>query len=191
MMKIVGIAMLFALSAAQVAASEDGNDQRVEQSRAVVKAFVTSLKGEMKSAMKEGGPIKAIEVCNMKAPAITQELSMKKGWKIGRTSLKVRNLANAPDAWEKAVLEKFDARKAAGESPKKMEHYEVVTMDGKQVFRYMKAIPTAEKPCLVCHGANIDPKVAATIDKYYPNDQARGYKAGDIRGAFTIIQPMM
>ncbi len=54
----------------------------------------------------------------------------------------------------------------------------------------MKAIPTAEKPCLACHGGKIQIKVTETLDKLYPQDQARGYKAGDIRGAFTITQPM-
>ncbi|MFC1603376.1 DUF3365 domain-containing protein, partial [Pseudomonadota bacterium] len=105
-------------------------------------------------------------------------------------SLKPRNTANTPDPWETSVLKQFDARKAAGEDPKKMEHYEVVTQNGKQLFRYMKAIPTAEKPCLVCHGSNIKPPIAAALDKLYPQDKARGYKAGDIRGAFTITQPM-
>jgi hypothetical protein len=28
------------------------------------------------------------------------------------------------------------------------------------------------------------------IDELYPNDQARGYSPGDIRGAFTIQQGM-
>jgi len=32
--------------------------------------------------------------------------------------------------------------------------------------------------------------VAEAIDKHYPTDQARGFTLGDIRGAFTIIQPM-
>jgi len=32
--------------------------------------------------------------------------------------------------------------------------------------------------------------VKAKLDTYYPADQARGFKVGDIRGAFTISQPM-
>ncbi|MBL6933600.1 MAG: DUF3365 domain-containing protein, partial [Rhodospirillales bacterium] len=54
----------------------------------------------------------------------------------------------------------------------------------------MKAIPTDEKPCLACHGGNISEEVAAKLDDLYPQDKARGYNAGDIRGAFTIRQPM-
>ncbi len=188
MKRMAAVALLCTLPLAS--ASADDLSKRVEESRAVVKEFAGALKKELKAALKTGGPVKAIIVCNAVAPAIAKEQSMKHGWEVGRTSLKVRNPANAPDEWEKSVLEKFEARKKAGEDPAKMEYFEVVEQDGKKVFRYMKAIPTAEKPCLMCHGSNIKPEVASVLDKLYPNDQARGFKAGDIRGAFTITQPM-
>jgi hypothetical protein len=43
---------------------------------------------------------------------------------------------------------------------------------------------------VVCHGSDIDPYVDARIRELYPDDQARGFKPGDIRGAFTITQPL-
>ncbi len=163
---------------------------RVNASRTAIKSFFGALAGELKGALKKADPLEAINVCNTRAMGITSAHSEKNGWQIGRTSLKPRNAANAPDAWETSVLKEFEARKAAGENPKKMEHYEVVTKNGQPFFRYMKAIPTAEKPCLVCHGSNIKPALIEVLDKLYPQDKARGYKAGDIRGAFTITQPM-
>jgi hypothetical protein len=177
----------FALAGATAA---DELAQRTEGARAAVAAFGEKLRGELIAALEAGGPPRAIEVCNLKAPGIADEISKKQGWRVARTSLKVRNPANAPDAWEKAVLEKFEARKAAGEDPAKIEHAEFATEGGKKVFRYMKAIPTAEKPCLACHGSVIAPEAAAVIARHYPNDQARGFKAGDIRGAFTVVQPV-
>ncbi len=188
MKKVILLAVLMAVPTVQVVADELA--QRADQSRVVIKSFAGSLKGELKGALKSDGPLKAIEVCNLSAQTIASGLSKKYGWEISRTSLKPRNAANAPDAWERMVLEGFESRKAAGEDPKKMEHFEVVSVNGKESFRYMKAIPTAEKPCLVCHGGKLKPQIAAIIDKYYPNDKARGYKAGDIRGAFSIVQPM-
>ncbi len=163
---------------------------RVDASRAAIKSFAGNLGGALKAALKKGGPLEAIKVCNSRAMGITREHTEKNGWQIGRTSLKPRNAANAPDAWERSVLERFEARRAAGEDPKKMEYYEVVEQDGRSLFRYMKAIPTAERPCLVCHGSRLEPEVAEALDRRYPQDRARGYRAGDIRGAFTIIQPM-
>ena len=125
------------------------------------------------------------QVCNVKAPMIAEETGEKTGWQVARTSLKLRNPDNKPDAWELTVLKAFETRKAAGEDVTKMEYSEVMTIDGKKTFRYMKAIPTAEL-CLNCHGSEIKPEVARSIDELYPEDQARGYKAGDIRGAFTL-----
>jgi hypothetical protein len=78
----------------------------------------------------------------------------------------------------------FESRKAAGEDIKKMEYSEVVGDE----FRYMKAIPT-NIVCLKCHGSEIDPKVAAKLEKLYPEDKAIGFKQGDIRGAFYVTMP--
>ena len=164
-------------------------EQQATDSRAVVKQFAEELKGELVAAMQSGGPIAAVGVCNSRAPQIAAQASERTGWRVGRTSLKIRNPANAPDAWERSVLEDFEKRKAAGEDPQTLEYYSVVEQDGGQQFRYMKAIPTGEL-CLACHGSSLQPKLAEKLDALYPQDKARGFKAGDIRGAFTIIQPM-
>ena len=178
------------LLSAPVLAAES-NQARVESSRNAVKELQGALVTELQAAMQAGGPVNAIDVCNTRAAAIAADISQKKGWKIGRTSLKLRNANNAPDAWEKKVLKDFEKRKAAGEDPTKLEHAEVVTQDGKQVFRYMKALPIPEgAPCLKCHGDKIEPAVAAKLKALYPNDQAIGFKQGDLRGAVTIIQPL-
>lgn len=187
MKRASGWMVLGMLAAASAVAGDV--DSRVQQSRAVVKDFMGELKGELQAAMKAGGPVNAIEVCNVKAPQIAARHSEARNWEVGRTSLKVRNPDNAPDAWERRVLEQFEQRKAAGENPQQLEHWEVVQSDGGRQFRYMKAIPTAEV-CLACHGQDIAEPVAAKLDSLYPDDQARGFRQGDLRGAFTIVQPM-
>jgi hypothetical protein len=161
----------------------------VAASREAVAEFSTALKGELESAMKSGGSVKAIEVCQLKAPGIAATVSKGRGFRIARTSLKLRNPANAPDPWEKALLERFEARLADGADPATLEHYEIVEADGKRAFRYMKAIPT-QGVCLACHGEKIAPDVAAALDRLYPEDQARGFKPGELRGAFTITRAM-
>jgi hypothetical protein len=175
------------LATGYVRAGED--DERVAASRATVKEFMQSLKQELQKGMQDGGPVNALGVCNMTAPGIANTYSARHGWSVGRTSLRVRNLDNAPDIWEQAVLQEFERRKHAGENPAELEYHESLEVDGKPVFRYMKAIPTAEL-CVVCHGSDIDPYVDARIRELYPDDQARGFKPGDIRGAFTITQPL-
>lgn len=165
-------------------------DPNVAQARGITKNFADSLRSELTAGMQAGGPTNAIAVCKDKAPAIAKAEKDKSGWqKVGRTSLKLRNPSNAPDDWELAVLKKFDQRKAAGEDPAKIEYSEVVAAGGKKTFRYMKAIPTQEV-CLACHGEKIDKATAAKLAKLYPKDKARGFKVGDLRGAFTMTKDL-
>lgn len=180
--------LVFGLTLPALAATPD-QEQRILESRKVVNTFMTRLKGELQQAMRVGGPVRAIEVCRRKAPAIAGEMSQQTGWRVARTALRIRNPANAPDAWERRVLQDFEARKAHGEDVRKLEHAEVVTVNGKKQFRYMKAIPTG-KVCLTCHGEKLDPAVEQALRQFYPHDQARGFRLGDIRGAFTLAQPM-
>ena len=159
------------------------------ESRTVVKQFGGELKKELLASLKEGGPVNAISVCNQKAPAIAEELSRERGWTITRTSLKPRNPRNAPNTWEQRTLELFAERKASGEDPGSMENYQVMTVDGKQVFRYMKAIPVAE-PCLTCHGQQVSPYLKSRLQELYPEDRAIDFSVGEIIGAFSISIPM-
>ena len=160
------------------------------EGKEIIMEFAKTLVGHVKGGMKSGGPVKTIQVCNDVAPAVAADLSAKYGVELGRTSLKLRNPENAPDAWEKSVLMKFEERKAAGEDVKKLAYTEVVVEGGQQYFRMMKAIPTAQKPCLMCHGGKVKPGIETKLGELYPSDKARGYKAGDIRGAFTLKQKL-
>jgi hypothetical protein len=178
----VGVVMLSTVHAGDYS-------EQIAASRATAQEFMQTLKQELQGGMQDGGPVNAISVCNLSAPAIANTYSVRNGWDVGRTSLKVRNPANAPDAWERSVLVSFEERKAAGEDPAKLEYHEVVRRDGVKELRYMKAIPTAQL-CLACHGENIDTVTKTRLDTLYPDDQARGYKVGDIRGAFSISQPL-
>jgi len=186
MARLLLIVITFMLSPAY---ADNHQKELAGKSKAAVKEFMGQLKGELQTSMKSGGPIKTVEVCKEKAPVIAKNLSEKYGWKIARTSLKTRNSNNAPDAWESKVLHDFEKRKQNGEKVKPMAYFETVNENGVKSFRFMKAIPTG-KACLSCHGDNIEPALAAKLDSSYPDDKARGFKLGDIRGAFTITQPI-
>lgn len=161
----------------------------VQHSRQTVKQFATELKSQLQTAMKEGGPVNAIGVCHSVAPAIAKQRSAEFGGEVGRTSLKYRNPQNQPDTWEQGVLKQFERQRQSGKSPAQLEHYEIIESNGQSRFRYMKAIPT-EEVCLNCHGQDIKPPVADKLDALYPQDKARGYSKGEIRGAFTIEKPL-
>ena len=181
------IALGLALSAPTGFAADYSD--KIEASRETAKEFMQTLKKELQTSMQEGGPVNAVSVCNLIAPGIASTYSARNGWEVGRTSLRLRNPNNAPDAWERSVLEAFEERKLSGEDPAQMEFFEVVRVNGDKQLRYMKAIPVSG-PCLVCHGETPDSIVKTRLEILYPDDQALGYREGDIRGAFTITQPL-
>jgi len=78
------------------------------------------------------------------------------------TSLKLLNPINAPDEWERSVLEKFDRGVD--------EEIIFTEYKGEPHLRLMRPFVTKEL-CLKCH-------------------EAQGYKVGDIRGATSISIPL-
>lgn len=188
-MQVIAVAALTGLATAQpgIAADDAGEVAQLAKARAAIKGLGGNLKKELVGAMEKGGPVSAIDICRTAAPSIAEEQSQQHGVQVARTALKVRNPDNAPDEFERRVLEDFVKKIEAGSDPMKLDHAETVTAaDGTKTFRYMKAIPTAEKPCLACHGETIAPDVKAEIDRLYPEDQATGFKAGELRGAFSV-----
>lgn len=156
------------------------------EARALVGQFVGQLKPQLKKAMTEGGPTRAIEVCASAAPKIADSLSAESGWAVKRVSLKSRNASRAiPDAWEKDVLTQFDQRQAGGEAAADI-HYSATT--GQQ-YRYMQA-QGVEPLCLTCHGENLSQPVQDTLSQYYPDDWATGYTLGQVRGAISLTKTL-
>ncbi|MEZ5540943.1 MAG: DUF3365 domain-containing protein [Pseudomonadota bacterium] len=185
MNRLIVMTLLLAGASAGLA---DTADPRLAASRAAAQELGGALKSVLLSAMQAGGPVAAIGVCNTKAAQIAGAISTRRGIDVGRTALKVRNPANAPDSWERGVLERFAQEQASGVAVDKLEYAETVTTDNGSVYRYMKAIPTAEM-CLACHGSNLAPALTERLAELYPQDQATGFAVGDIRGAFTISFP--
>jgi len=162
-------------------------ETEIDSAKSAIKIFAGALKTELKKAMEEGGPVNAISVCNTKAMSITNKVSEEQGMKLSRVSLKNRNHNNAPNDWQRKVLEDFETRKSKGEEIKSLTYSEVIEqINGKQ-FRFMKAIPTGEI-CVLCHGTNIASGTRIKLDELYPEDKATGFNIGDIRGAFVVTK---
>lgn len=163
-------------------------DAILTEARKVATMLPPKLIVALKEEISKTGPEGAIPVCKDMAPKMAGEISKETGWKIKRVSLKVRNDARAiPDAWEKAALEDFDKRAAAGEPPAKLEKGEKVGNE----YRFVKALPV-QTLCLSCHGSaeQISPAVKEVLGKIYPNDHATGYSEGQIRGVISVRKPL-
>ena len=181
---ILAAALLASLLATPVDAAEDA---QLAEARKVATMLPPRLLASLQEEISKSGPEGAIPVCRDMAPEMAGEISGQTGWKIKRVSLKPRNAARAtPDAWEKAALEDFDKRAAAGEAPAQLE--KGATVDNE--YRYVKALPT-QALCLGCHGSadQLSPGVKTVLAELYPDDRATGYSLGQIRGAISVRKP--
>lgn len=160
------------------------------EGKGLMQAFGKTLKEELMAAVKAKGAPHAIAVCKVKAPAIAAQISAESGWSVGRSSHRLRNPDNAPDAYTAATIDEFLKRQQAGEKAVDLVKAEIVEEDGGQVFRMVKAIPTGEL-CLNCHGGDqVKKPVADRLAELYPNDQARGFSMGEMRGVFTLSRQL-
>lgn len=180
---ICGAALAFA---GPTMASDADVDALKAEAAGLMKEFGDTLRGELVAAMQADGPVNAISVCNEAAPAIAASVSEASGWTVGRSSHLLRNPKNAPDAFTAAAIDDFVAREAAGEAVDSLAAAAIVEEDGARVFHMVKAIPTGE-PCVVCHGGdNVKDEVVAALAEMYPEDKARGFTPGQMRGVFTL-----
>jgi hypothetical protein len=162
----------------------------IDEARSVATSVPPKLLSILTAEIAKGGPEGAIAVCRDEAPKLAKAASETTGWKVRRVSLRNRNPKAVPDAWERATLEDFDRRAAAGANPASLERAEAVQEDGRTVWRYMRALPVQEF-CLNCHGMpdRLSPAVKERLRELYPDDKGVGYSVGQIRGAMTISKP--
>lgn len=171
-----------------VLAQSMAQEDLLNQAQTLASDFQKNLKGALTQAMASGGPVSAIDVCKLDAPAIADELSSE-GWVVARTALRVRNPANAADDWERSKMEQMQRQLDAGKTPAELIVAEVRNTGDGKVFSYMQPIMTA-KLCLTCHGSQLAPPVAEALATHYPDDQATGFSEGELRGAFSFAKAL-
>ena len=137
--------------------------------------FKEQLQNELREGLR-AGPVNAISVCRVKAPEIAARLSGS-GVTMGRTSHRLRNVANAAAPWMEPLLAEFL------EKPGDRTYRAVRLPDGS--IGYVE--PIYVRPvCLSCHGKNIAPPVAELLKTSYPQDHAKDFEAGDLRGLYWV-----
>lgn len=104
-----------------------------------------------------------------------------------RTSQRVRNPANSPDAADLAALEVIQDQLQRGDDVAKVL-VQRVSLPGKTPeWRVYRPLVTL-KQCIDCHGAEatLAPGVADTLKVFYPADKAVDYKTGAWRGLIRV-----
>lgn len=175
---------LVGVTAGSTPSSADVAPEALEQARAAGRALGTELMGALLEELKEGGPVRAVRVCSEVAQK-TAAAHSTDTTTVRRVSLKVRNPTDRPDDWERAQLQRLEELHRQGELPGEVA--EARQEDGQRVLRWLKPIVVAEM-CLQCHGApeSFQPAVRELLAERYPEDEAVGYQAGDLRGAISV-----
>ncbi|MGC9344439.1 MAG: Tll0287-like domain-containing protein [Bacteroidales bacterium] len=138
-------------------------------------------------AMASGGPVYAIEFCNLKALDLKDSLSHLYNCEIERIALKNRNPEGKPDSeteWNQ--LESYQQAHAMGDSIGPELHV------FEDRVEYYQPILIKVGTCLVCHGdpeTQIAEATLAKINELYPEDRATGFAMNDLRGAWKITFP--
>ncbi len=165
------------------------SEEAQAKARTAIAAYRSALQSRLREAMAEGGPAGAIGVCKDAAPEIGKATSQAHRLAIGRTALRLRNPANAPDYWEREAMLAFQKDMAQGAEPGTLVQTLEVSKEGATALRYITPIPTGGL-CLACHGSEIAPEVRDALARDYPEDQATGFQQGEMRGAFTLWVPV-
>ena len=170
--------VLAALVAACATATPVSESDMARAARAL-QPLKRELRSALLGALEEGGAERAIEVCQLRAPEIAR-LTSTGGARLGRTSHRLRNPENAPEPWMSEFLAEYlanpddDAPRAVRLASGEIGYVEPIHMKGL---------------CMRCHGDRIDPGVKERLDALYPEDEATGFKKGELRGMFWVKLP--
>jgi hypothetical protein len=141
------------------------------------------LGARLKAELAAGGAVAAISVCRDSAQFLTGQVAAQSHLQVGRTSHRLRSLANTPRIWVKPYIDAIPpGEKAAAFQP--------VALDLGDKVGLLRPIPTQEI-CLTCHGdpATFSPELALALHDAYPEDRATGFAIDDLRGIFWAEVP--
>ena len=107
-----------------------------------------------------------------------KKLAEENGWKVMQMADKYRNPKHQLDAGGRKAYDLLNADAAL------MGMWTRTEVDGQPGLRYFRRI-MVEEACLMCHG----PKAARPefVQQGYPEDRAYDFKAGDLRGIYSVF----
>lgn len=106
---------------------------------------------------------------------------------VRRTSLRIRNAANSPDAADLAALERIQGALERGDPVESLLMQRVTLPGQPPEWRVYRPLVTL-KQCLECHGTpeTLAPGVPDTLQVFYPADRAADFRAGEWRGLIRV-----
>jgi hypothetical protein len=148
-----------------------------------------SLVTEAAHAVSKNGEFGALAVCHLKditaAGPVIADMPRIVAWK--RTSLRLRDPANAPDPADLLALIRVQLELSTGNVPPKILVQRLEQPDGTTEWRVYKPVAVL-KGCVACHGRSdtLASELRAELARRYPADQATGYAQGEWRGLVRV-----
>lgn len=142
-----------------------------------------ALSGNLKKAMSEGGVVNAVKFCNVQESVIVDSLSKYYDVSIKRTSHKLRNEKNKPNASEQEMIDYY-----LNTSKTTEDLFPEVKRNTDNTVSFYAPIHL-QSLCVTCHGT-VGKQVAEadykSILALYPNDKAVDFEVDEFRGIWSI-----
>ncbi|MCW5555460.1 MAG: DUF3365 domain-containing protein [Verrucomicrobiae bacterium] len=164
-------------------------DAAIKRGKAVAAETFALLSANLQSAIQSGGVSNALPFCSLAASPLTASMAEKHGVTLKRVTHKPRNPTAKADAEELAVLQAFEAALITTTNPP--APFATNLVSGQATF--FAPIVINNELCLKCHGEpgrDISIADLAIIRQHYPQDQATGFRFGQLRGAWRIDFPL-
>lgn len=166
-------------------------EQRAEAvalGKAVTAEAFSLLSSNLLSAIAAGGVTNALPYCSLAASPLTASVADQHGVSLKRVTHRPRNPAARANATEAQALAQFEADLQAGQAP---EPLVTNLLAGQATF--FAPIVLNKELCLKCHGrvdGDMDSETLAVLNRLYPQDEAREFQLGELRGAWRVDIPM-
>jgi len=170
------------------ALSPEAQNAALQRGKAIVAETFSLLSSNLQTAMQQGGVSNALPFCSLAASPLTAGMAGKHGVTIRRVTHKPRNPASRADATELAILNHYEAALTGTNPPPPL-----LTNLTASTVTFFAPIVLNNELCLKCHGEHgkdISSENVALIAHLYPQDEATGFKLGQLRGAWRIDIPL-
>lgn len=175
------------------AAFVNPDDPAVREVRRIGESAATwisrRLINEAASSAVAHSPVRGLGVCHLlnlpeRGPPLPE---FPRVTAIKRTSLRLRNPANAPDALEGQALDRIRRSIEAGAPLPPLLLQRVDYANGTREWRIYQPV-TVGPHCAACHGSpeKQPDNLRAVLRERYPTDAAVGYRWGDWRGLIRV-----
>ena len=173
----------------QPVAGSAANERRavaLERGKQIASEAMKKLSGRLASALESGGVSNALSACSVEALPLTRAVAQSNEVVLRRVTHRPRNPTNRADEVELKILEAFRRQLETAEA----SSVAPVAVSGPGVAATFYAPIVLNNPlCLNCHGqpgTDIRPANLAVIERLYPDDEATGFRLGDLRGMWRI-----